>query len=96
MTDIYGHLSEAQELLDMAIENQRHGDHMSVLRTLDGALKRMQEAAIATVQKAYDGGASKKAIAQALDIPASTLRGLKKTDGSRGPKALEELLRLDQ
>jgi hypothetical protein len=76
--DMHEQLNEATDLLDMTFANVRNGDHLAALRTLDGTLKRLQEVAIVCVQKAYDAGATKKAIAEALDVPPSVFRGMQR------------------
>ena len=55
------------------------GNWLMACRVLGAAQDHIGEVAMHCVQSAYDAGASKKAIADALGFPVSTLRGLKKT-----------------
>jgi hypothetical protein len=78
---IKDNIDGAQQALDLTFSNVQNEDWMGALNTLNAALEQMQAAAWPLVKKAYDGGASKAAIARALNMPPSTLRGLKKSDG---------------
>jgi hypothetical protein len=77
--DVYEELESVLQLIEMAVANYRNGDHMSLLRCLGGANDHLAVAAVVTVQKAYNAGATKKALAQALDCPPSTFRELVRT-----------------
>lgn len=90
--DTYDKIEKALRMLQNAHEAWAAQDGMSMCRYLGNALESQQEIAAEAVQLAYDQGATKKAIALALDIPASTLRGMKKTNGSPGPRGLQAML----
>jgi hypothetical protein len=72
-------IDRALELLELAHANVRNGDWLGALRCFGALPDHCSEACMAIVQKAYDGGTTKKAIAQAIGMPPSGLRGLEKT-----------------
>ena len=57
-------------------EFRPEGDWLQACRTIGTLQDHIGEIAMHCVQQAYTAGASKKAIATALSIPPSTLRGL--------------------
>ena len=77
--DLLTQLDRAQEALDAAFSNDQHGDYLALCRCLGTANEAMAEAAMIAVQKAFDEGATKKALAAALNVPASTFRGMEKS-----------------
>jgi hypothetical protein len=91
-TDVYEELESALQLVEMAVTNQRNGDHMGLLRCAGSAHKHLMEAVAATVQKAYDDGATKKAMADAIDCPPSVFRGMKRTQERDGLDGLRAML----
>lgn len=54
-------------------------DYLGACRHVGATMNALRETAMPLVQGAYDQGATKKAIALALDMPPSYLRGLEKT-----------------
>ena len=54
----------------------RAEDWISALRWLGKTNEHYGHVAVELAQRAYDGGATKKAIGLALDVPPSTLRGM--------------------
>ena len=109
--DAYHHIERAKRQLSL-IEDYYNGEGQAIdaVRALGNVNESLQELVMQPVQEAYDTARfSKQAIATALGIPVSTLRGLKKNRGepvraarkakptkNDGPEALKELLRLDQ
>lgn len=79
MSPLKEQIDNAQQALDLTFTNVQNEDWLGALRTLDAALKCMQEAAPPLVRNALNGGATKKAIAQALDVPPSTFRGMQRS-----------------
>jgi hypothetical protein len=77
--DWYEHYEASIRALARVEDGIREEDWIAALRWLGKTNDHYGHVAIALAQRAYDGGATKKSIALALDVPASTLRGMQKT-----------------
>jgi ABC-type microcin C transport system permease subunit YejB len=84
------------------VEDHVESDPLAALRWLAKTTDHFGDIAIPLAQSALDQGATKTAIAKALNVPPSYLRGMEKTRQptakakNDGPEALKEMLRLDQ
>jgi len=77
--DTYERIEIAMRQLHNMEEAWSARDGLSAVRCLGSVMDHLKECAMDFVQLAYNQGATKKAIALALDMPPSTLRGLEKT-----------------
>jgi hypothetical protein len=84
MSDVLSHLDHALEATEMAHSTMRNDDLLATMRWIRAANESLADAGGDLVQRAYDEGATKKAIAQALDVPVSVLRDLRKTKSRIG------------
>lgn len=97
--DAYEHIERARYQLSIVERYYDNGrDALGAVRALGNVNEALQELVMGPVQAAFDQGATKKAIALGLGVPASTLRGMTKTAKPKndGPEALKELLRFEQ
>jgi hypothetical protein len=60
-------------------DDLREDEPMQALRDLSVLAQGMADLAAEVAQQAYNGGATKKEISHALAVPASTLRGMRRT-----------------
>lgn len=77
--DLLDHFETAERALTQTRENHEAGDDLAALRCMGVLREEMVEILFVLAQLAFDKGATKKAMALALDIPPSTFRGLEKS-----------------
>ena len=90
------YVDDAIDILERAVQYAQQGDWLLVLSTMRRSQESVVEATMFACQKALDSGITKKKMAAALDVPASTFRGMQKSNSRRGPQALSDLLQLNQ
>jgi len=77
--DWYEHYEASLRALAKVEDATRAEDWIAALRWLGKTNEHYGHVAVEMAQRVYDGGATKKAIALAIDVPVSTLRGIQKT-----------------
>lgn len=78
-TDIAEQLHAAGKMLGRAADRAEEGEWLAALRVADTFQRLFTDAIAEVVQHAYNAGHTKTAIAQALGVPVSTLRGMGRT-----------------
>ena len=93
--DMHDYFEKAERQVAFAYDSYSSANYLDACRGLGNAMEAMQEVAADLVQLAHNAGATKKSIALALGIPASTLRGLTRTNvkpkANDGPEGLKRM-----
>lgn len=76
------------------VEDHAETDPLAALRWLAATSDHFGDLAMPLAQRAYDQGATKTAIAKAINVPPSYLRGLERTTPKPRPKAKPKRLAL--
>jgi hypothetical protein len=79
--DLYDRVEKMTRYLRRLDDAVRESQGMDAVRALGIIREEWAEIGWAMAQLAFDQGHTKKSIALALDMPASMLRGMKKTPG---------------